>query len=118
MGAPARRGGAPAPSSPDAFFQALGDGTRRRIFERVARAPASVNDIAEGLPVSRPAVSQHLRALAEAGLVESEARGTRRIYRLQARSVEAMRRWLDSIWDDALQAFAAEIEKENDHASE
>ena len=98
--------------SPDQLFDALGDGTRRRIFERVARGPASVNDLAEGLPVSRPAVSQHLKALAEAGLVESEAKGTKRIYRLQARSVQAMRRWLDSIWDDALQAFAAEIDKE------
>lgn len=101
----------PLPSA-DALFEALGDGTRRRIFERVARGPASVNELAEGLPVSRPAVSQHLKALSEAGLVESEAKGTKRIYRLQARSVEAMRRWLDSIWDDALQAFAAEIEKE------
>lgn len=103
--------GQPLPSA-DAFFEALGDGTRRRIFERVARAPASVAELADGLPVSRPAVSQHLKALSEAGLVESEARGTKRIYRLRARSIQAMRRWLDSIWTDALDGFAAEVERE------
>jgi len=100
----------PSPSA-DAVFDALGDGTRRRIFEKVARAPASVGELASGLPVSRPAVSQHLRALAQAGLVESQAVGTKRIYRLQARSLETMRRWLDSIWDEALLRFAAELEK-------
>lgn len=101
----------PLPSH-DAVFDALGDGTRRRILERVALRPSSVSELAAGLPVSRPAVSQHLKALSEAGLVESKADGTKRIYRLQARSIEAMRRWLESIWTDALQGFAAEVERE------
>lgn len=99
--------------SVDAVFHALGDGTRRRIFERVARGPASVGELADGLPVSRAAVSQHLRALTESGLVESQPSGTKRIYRLQARGVTAMRKWLDTIWDDALHAFAQEIAREN-----
>jgi DNA-binding transcriptional ArsR family regulator len=103
--------------SPDRLFEALGDGTRRQIFERVARRPSSVAEVAEGLPVSRPAVSQHLKKLTEAGLVVSEAKGTKRIYKLHARSLETMRRWLDVIWDDALQAFAEEVEKGNDDGS-
>jgi DNA-binding transcriptional ArsR family regulator len=96
-------------------FAALGDPTRRVIFERVAAQPSSVGALAAGLPVSRPAVSQHLRVLKEAGLVSETAEGTRRIYRLDPRGIKAMRDWLDSHWGAALQAFAefADSECEN-----
>jgi DNA-binding transcriptional ArsR family regulator len=86
-------------------FAALGDPTRRTIFERVAARPSAVVDIARGLPVSRPAVSQHLKVLKEAGLVTETSQGTRRIYRLDPRGVAAMRDWLDAHWASALDAF-------------
>jgi DNA-binding transcriptional ArsR family regulator len=86
-------------------FGALGDPTRRTIFERVAAQPATVGDLARGLPVSRPAVSQHLRVLKEAGLVSDTPEGTRRIYRLDPRGIAAMRDWLDAHWAAALDAF-------------
>lgn len=84
---------------------ALGDPTRRAIFERLAVRPAAVGELARGLPVSRPAVSQHLRVLREAGLVTETAAGTRRIYRLDPRGIGAMRDWLDAHWAAALDAF-------------
>ena len=84
---------------------ALGDPTRRRIFERVATRPAAVGELAQGLPVSRPAVSQHLRVLKDAGLVRETAEGTRRIYRLDPRGIGAMRDWLDAHWEQALTSF-------------
>jgi len=84
---------------------ALGDETRRAIFERLAVHPAAVNEIAATLPVSRPAVSQHLRVLKEAGLVTQTRDGARRIYRLDPRGVGRMRDWLDSHWTFALDAF-------------
>jgi len=84
---------------------ALGDPTRRAIFERLAAQPSAVGDLARGLPVSRPAVSQHLKVLKEAGLVREISRGTRRIYSLDPRGIGAMRRWLDSHWASALDAF-------------
>ncbi len=97
-------------------FAALGDPTRRAIFERVAACPASVSDLARGLPVSRPAVSQHLRVLKDAGLVRETAEGTRRIYRLDPRGIGAMRDWLEAHWSAALDAFKdfsdAETERE------
>ncbi len=86
-------------------FAALGDPTRREIFERVAVKPSAVGELARGLPVSRPAVSQHLRVLKEAGLVTETPEGTRRIYRLDPRGIAAMRDWLDAHWDAALDAF-------------
>jgi len=86
-------------------FAALGDGTRRAIFERVAARPSAVGELARGLPVSRPAVSQHLRVLKEAGLVSETPDGTRRIYRLDPRGIAAMRDWLDAHWVSALDAF-------------
>jgi DNA-binding transcriptional ArsR family regulator len=94
---------------------ALGDPTRRRIFERVAARPSAVSDLARGLPVSRPAVSQHLRVLKEAGLVSETPEGTRRIYRLDPRGIAAMRDWLDAHWEQALASFkefADRIEEE------
>jgi DNA-binding transcriptional ArsR family regulator len=87
-------------------FVALADPTRRAVFERLARRPRAVGEIAAGLPVSRPAVSQHLRVLRESGLVNVEAEGTRRIYRANPRALTALRKWLDGFWDGRLAAFA------------
>lgn len=92
----------------ESAFHALGDGTRRAIFERVARAPISVAELARDLPVTRPAVSQHLRALKDAGLVTVRTEGTRHIYRIDRSGLAAIRAWFDRFWDDALTAFAAE----------
>jgi DNA-binding transcriptional ArsR family regulator len=86
-------------------LDALADPTRRTIFERVAKRPQSVGELAEGLPVSRPAVSQHLRTLKEAQLVVDHAQGTRRIYRIDPRGIGIMRAWLDDHWSEALRAF-------------
>ena len=83
----------------------LGDPSRRAIFEMLARRPASVQELADQLPISRPAVSQHLRVLREGGLVVSTAEGTRRIYRLNPEGVTALRIWLDGVWSDALTDF-------------
>jgi DNA-binding transcriptional ArsR family regulator len=91
--------------NPSARFAALADPTRREIFERVAKRPAAVGVLAQGLPVSRPAVSQHLRVLKEAGLVAETTEGTRHIYRLDPRGIAAMRDWLDETWSEALAAF-------------
>ena len=83
----------------------LGDPTRRVIFEMLARRPSSVQELADQLPISRPAVSQHLRVLKDGGLVISQAEGTRRIYRLNPDGVTALRAWLDGVWSDALTTF-------------
>ena len=83
----------------------LGDPSRRAIFEMLARRPSSVQELADHLPISRPAVSQHLRVLREGGLVVSTAQGTRRIYRLNPDGVTALRSWLDGVWSDALTDF-------------
>lgn len=93
----------------------LGDPTRRAIFELLARRPCSVGELAQQLPVSRPAVSQHLRVLKDGGLVISRAEGTRRVYRLNPDGVAALRAWLDRVWDEALTAFqkAAEVAPDN-----
>ncbi len=90
---------------------ALADPTRRKIFERLRRGPLPVGELAETLPVSRPAVSQHLKVLKEAGLVSEEQDGTRRIYRIDPEGLGQLRKWLDQFWDDALDAFKAEAEK-------
>jgi DNA-binding transcriptional ArsR family regulator len=86
-------------------FAALGDPTRRAIFARVAARPSAVGELARGLPVSRPAVSQHLRVLKAAGLVSETPVGTRRIYRLDPRGIAAMRAWLEAHWTAALDDF-------------
>ncbi len=96
-----------------AAFAALGDPTRQLILERLARRQMSVQDLAAGLPVSRPAVSQHLKVLKRAGLVSDEQQGTRRVYRLDTRGVEAMRAYLDRFWDRALAAFKAAAEEDS-----
>ena len=89
----------------DAGLGLLGDPTRRAIFELLARRPSSVGELARQLPISRPAVSQHLRVLRDGGLVVSRAEGTRRVYRLNPDGVTALRAYLDRIWDQALTAF-------------
>jgi DNA-binding transcriptional ArsR family regulator len=89
----------------DAGLGLLGDPSRRAIFELLARRPCSVGELARQLPISRPAVSQHLRVLKDGGLVVSQAEGTRRVYRLNPDGVGALRAYLDRVWDDALAAF-------------
>ena len=89
----------------------LGDATRRRVFERLRSGPCSVALLAKGLPVSRPAVSQHLRALKQAGLVAQRPQGTRRLYYIDPRGVGALRDWLDQFWDCALESFKREVEQ-------
>jgi DNA-binding transcriptional ArsR family regulator len=84
---------------------ALGDPTRRAVFECLARGPKAVGQLAGELPVSRPAVSQHLRVLKEAGLVTDRADGTRRIYQLQPQGVQAIHAYLDQMWGQALASF-------------
>lgn len=90
---------------------ALGDPTRRAVFERLREGPQGVAEIAAGLPVSRPAVSQHLKVLKTAGLVIDEPRGAARIYRIHADGLRALRAWLDGFWDDALLRFKAHAEE-------
>lgn len=94
-------------------FAALADPTRREVFERLAAGPRSVGDLAEGLPVSRPAVSQHLKVLKEAGLVSDHPEGTRRVYQIDPQGLGQMRAWLDRFWDAALAAFQAEVERQS-----
>jgi DNA-binding transcriptional ArsR family regulator len=92
-------------------LKALGDPTRLEIFERIARKPMAVGEIARELPVSRPAVSQHLAVLKAAGLVIDRAEGARRVYRVDSAGLAVLRTWLDRFWDGALSAFKAEAEK-------
>jgi DNA-binding transcriptional ArsR family regulator len=99
-------------------FAALADPTRRRVFERLRSGPKPVGAIARGLPVSRPAVSQHLKVLKEAGLVADRPEGTRRVYFIDPHGLGALRKWLDQFWDDALAAFKAEIERTDGGKSE
>jgi DNA-binding transcriptional ArsR family regulator len=97
-----------------AYAQALtvlADPTRRTVFERLRTGPRPVGVLAAGLPVSRPAVSQHLKALKDAGLVEERSEGARRIYSLRREGLMDLRDWLDSFWGDALEAFKREAEK-------
>lgn len=91
---------------------ALGDPTRQAIFECLAGGPKAVGQIAGELPVSRPAVSQHLRVLKEAGLVTDHADGTRRIYQVSQQGVQAIHGYLDQVWGQAMAAFRAEAERE------
>src|SRR5882724_6511990 len=93
-------------------LDAFGDPTRRRVFERLRHRTRSVREIADGMDVSRPAVSQHLKVLQQAGLVVVRADGTRRLYSVEPRGLEALRRWLDGFWDEALTAFKAAVERE------
>jgi DNA-binding transcriptional ArsR family regulator len=87
----------------DVVFTALADPTRRLVFERLQSGGLSVGEIARGLPVSRPAVSQHLRVLKAAGLVSDQAAGTRRVYHIDPKGLAVVRAWLDRFWDEAMQ---------------
>ena len=93
-------------------FAALADPTRREVFERLREGPRAVGELADGLPVSRPAVSQHLKVLKEAGLVTDRPDGARRVYQIDPQGLGQMRAWLDRFWDGALEAFKAEVEKD------
>lgn|SRR5512146_958744 len=95
-------------------FAALADDTRRAVFERLAERPRSVGELARGLPVSRPAVSQHLKVLKEAGLVTDHAEGARRVYQIDPAGLGQVRAWLDRFWDTALEAFKAEVEADDE----
>ena len=92
-------------------LQCLADPTRRAVFERLRRGPQAVGALATGLPVSRPAVSQHLKALKQAGLVSDRAEGTRRVYYIDPDGLGELRRWLDQFWDEALESFKHEVEQ-------
>jgi len=92
-------------------LDALGDSTRRQIFELLRSGPRSVGDLASGIPVSRPAVSQHLRVLEEVGLVSHERAGTRNLYELESSGVAVLRDWVDGFWTEALSRFKAAAEE-------
>jgi DNA-binding transcriptional ArsR family regulator len=94
-------------------FAALADPTRRAVFERLADGPRAVSELADGLPVSRPAVSQHLKVLKEAGLVTDRPEGARRVYQIDPAGLGQIRAWLDRFWDAALDAFKAEVERDD-----
>jgi DNA-binding transcriptional ArsR family regulator len=96
---------------------ALADPTRRAIFERLAEGPRPVAALARTLPVSRPAVSQHLKVLKEAGLVTDRAEGARRIYSIDRQGLGALRAWLDRFWTDSLEAFRREVESNDNGAA-
>ena len=93
------------------IFSALADPTRRGIFENLRDKPQTVGQLAEKQPVSRPAVSQHLKVLENARLVSVEPRGNTRLYSIRREGLEDLRRYLDSFWSDALIAYSAEIER-------
>lgn len=94
-------------------LRGIGDPTRRSVLESLRSGPQSVGAIAAGLPVSRPAVSQHLKVLKEAGLVKDRPEGTRRVYYIDPDGLGELRRWLDQFWDDALTSFAKEVRRSN-----
>lgn len=89
----------------------LADPTRRQVFERLRAGPRPVNVIAAGMPVSRPAVSQHLKVLKDAGLIDERSEGVRRIYSVRREGLAELRAWLDSFWSDALDAFKLDAER-------
>jgi DNA-binding transcriptional ArsR family regulator len=97
-------------------WAALADGTRRAIFKRLADGPLAVGELARGLPVSRPAVSQHLSVLKRAGLVSDRAAGTRRVYHVNLSGIDALRSELDVFWDKALNAFKLLADEEGQHS--
>lgn len=100
-----------------AKLAALSDPTRRSVFESLKDGPRAVGEIAARLPVSRPAVSQHLKVLKEAGLVGDRAQGARRLYHIDPKGLGPMRRWLDEFWTVALEAYAAEVAKDGKEPS-
>jgi DNA-binding transcriptional ArsR family regulator len=101
------------PPTTDALFDALGDGTRRAILEQLRGGPLPVVEITRRLPVGRPAVSQHLKVLKDAGLVSARQDGTRRRYQLDPAGLTAVRAWLDGLWDQALDAYRVAVEQDS-----
>ena len=101
-------------ANPSRAFVALGDPTRQLILERLARRPLPVGKLAAGLAVTRPAVSQHLKVLRTAGLVAQSRSGTRRVYRIDPKGIDAMRTYLDRFWDRALAALKVAAEQESE----
>lgn len=99
-------------------FEALADPTRREVFERLSAGPRAVGELASGMRVSRPAVSQHLKVLKEAGLVMDRAEGVRRVYQIDPQGLGPMRAWLDQFWDAALAAFQQEVEQGDEPCEE
>ncbi len=99
---------------PHEALNALGDPTRRAIFERLGRGPSSVGELARELPVSRPAVSQHLRVLKETGLVVDEAAGTRRLYRLNPQGIATLQAYFQQFWSLALAEFQQAAERKDE----
>jgi DNA-binding transcriptional ArsR family regulator len=93
-------------------LDALGDPTRRAVLKRLRGRARSVGEIAEGMDVSRPAVSQHLKILKAARLVTDRAEGTRRVYAVDTRGIEALRSWVEGFWDEALTSFKEVAERE------
>ena len=102
----------------DRALTALADPTRRAVFERLRSGPQPVGAVARGMPVSRPAVSQHLKALKEAGLVADRPEGTRRVYFIDPHGLGELRKWLDQFWDEALASFQAEVERASDQGDQ
>lgn len=100
------------PTYQDDVWTALGDPTRRAIFERLVERPRAVGELASELPVSRPAVSQHLKVLKDAGLVTDRRDGRRRLYQLDPGGIDEVRSYFDTFWDRAMTAFKAAVEKE------
>ncbi|GAA4201939.1 ArsR/SmtB family transcription factor [Actinocatenispora rupis] len=98
-------------------LDALGEPTRRTIFERVAESPGSVGEIAAGLPITRSAVSQHLKVLKSAGLVTDQAVGTKRIYRVDPHTLQIMRAYFDAFWTRSLRAFQTAAEQSAEEPS-
>ncbi len=97
----------------EAVLDALGDSTRRRIIQRLRAGPSSVGELAAGLPVSRPAVSQHLTVLRRSGLVSYSELGTRNVYRLNPAGLSELRAWLNGFWETALDRYAERVRDDN-----
>lgn len=104
----------PSALPPSQVFAALADDTRRDIFETLRTGPKTVTTIAHGRPISRPAVSQHLKVLADAGLVTATPKGTSRLYAVDPNGLTPLRAYLDNVWGDVLGAFAAEVQNQID----
>jgi DNA-binding transcriptional ArsR family regulator len=103
----------PPHAKPEAILDALGNPLRREIIRLLSQQAASVGQLAEQLPISRPAVSKHLRLLERARLVAHDARGTRNVFRLDPRGFRGAHRWLDSFWNEALAEFVSAAERED-----
>ena len=95
-------------------LHALGDPSRRLVFDRLRNGPSSVTALADGLPISRPAVSQHLKILKEAGLVCDQAQGARRVYCIDRAGLAVLKDWLDGVWEGAWDSYQAEIQQQID----